>query len=232
MNTKVLFYCTHIHRDGFTKLFFETITDEPIESLDDAIEWMDDNVSYHYNLFDLDTVIDWFLILHEPTNDNVKETEIIKTVIGHLFFEDTIEYQYYRIGKAEMETKAIKTQTKVIKKENEKLKKEAKVKKYYESCWIENSGEIHYVNFAEHNEFASDWLEENDYPTWHRITNSIGRYYYEVLQDFGWIRILGWTDPPSFVIPKRITPKQKNALRDYCTGQKLKYEHFPDILKT
>ena len=98
MNTKLLFYCIHIHRDEFTKLIFETITDEPIESLEDAVNWMDDNSSKHYNDFELETVIDWSMLLHEPTNDDVKETEIVETVNGYLFFDDTKEYHYYQLG--------------------------------------------------------------------------------------------------------------------------------------
>ena len=48
----------------------------------------------------------------------------------------------------------------------------------------------------------------------------------------GWVRILGWKDPPVFVLPDNITPKQKQSLREYCLTEKLKYKDFPEVLKS
>jgi len=56
------------------------------------------------------------------------------------------------------------------------------------------------------------------------------RYAYEQLQeDFGWLRILGWSDPPSFVFPLKFTPKQKIAVRDYCMRERI---DVPERLKS
>lgn len=250
MNTRILFYCTHVSHDGFSKIVFETILNGTLTT-EEANEWVDENISTHYNNFYLEFVLDWFVVLCEEVDAEPKETEIIKTVNGMLIFEDTIDHLYYRIGKATEETRQIKKETRKIKKETEKLKaqneyqtkklkglvdgvnKIVNPKKDYPSVWIEPSGEVHEVGFANHNEFADDWFEENDPEEFNRIHEEYtGKYPYEHLQDKGWIRILGWTDPPSFVITARITPKQKTALRDYCMGNDVPYEAFPEILKS
>ena len=49
------------------------------------------------------------------------------------------------------------------------------------------------------------------------------KYPYEELESRGWCRILGWTDPPSFVIPKKINPKLKTAIKDYCHNNGVNY---------
>jgi len=121
------------------------------------------------------------------------------------------------------ETKKIVAETKIIKR----LKKKEKEKKEYTSCWIEPDGTVHELAFAQHNEFASVWLQE-------RIGLSAmvhdSRYAYEQLQeDFGWLRILGWSDPPSFVFPLKFTPKQKIAVRDYCMRERI---DVPERLKS
>jgi hypothetical protein len=58
MNTKILFYCTNISHDGFTKIVFETILPgDSIDSFSDAIDWVDNNISAHYDNFYLDYLI-------------------------------------------------------------------------------------------------------------------------------------------------------------------------------
>ena len=240
MNTRILFYCTNVDRNGFSKIIFEAILPEGIiNSTEDANDWIDDNISKHYDEFSLEFVIDWFVSLFEPTDAEIKDTEIYKTVQGKLIFQDEADFHYYKLGKtvseknkAKNEIKKIKS-TKKVKKETESVKKEdvVKNKKNYPSVWIEPSGEVHVVGFANHNEFAREWLIENDEETYDEV-QSYFTYYYEVLQDKGWIRILGWTDPPSFVITGRVTPKQRNALKDYCLGNDVPYQAFPEILKS
>jgi len=39
----------------------------------------------------------------------------------------------------------------------------------------------------------------------------------------GWARILGWTDPPTFVLPNKIGPKLMKAIKDYCQSNGVKY---------
>lgn len=48
----------------------------------------------------------------------------------------------------------------------------------------------------------------------------------------GWIRILGWKDPPVFVLPTQINPKQKQSLREYCFSNNVNYQDYPEILKS
>ena len=54
-------------------------------------------------------------------------------------------------------------------------------------------------------------------------------YHYELLQDKGWARILGWTKTPTIVLPDKITPKVKTAVKDYCLSYGL---DFPERLKS
>ena len=233
MNTRIVFTCINIASRDIIKYAFETIIDEVLEDTWGADEWVENNVSKHYDQFDLSLVLDWAVVLCEPTDADVKETELIKSDVGHIFFEDSLEYTYYRLGKAQIETKILKDRTKKIKKETAKLRKQPEKKptrKEYQSVWIEPSGEVHEVRFAGHNDFAYHWFEQNEPDEVKDILKS-NKYFYEALQDKGWIRKLGWVDPPSFVIPNRITPKQKTALRDYCMGNDVKYEFFPEILK-
>jgi hypothetical protein len=240
MNTRILFYCTSVDRHGFSKIIFESILPEGIiNSTEDANDWVDNNISNHYDKFYLEFVIDWFVSLYEPTTAELKDTEIFKTIQGKLVFEDESDYHYLELGrtvseknKAKAEIKKLKTAEK-LKKETVRVKKEDVVnqKKNYPSIWIEPSGEVHTVGFANHNEFARDWLIENDKETYDEV-NSHSIYDYEVLQNNGWIRILGWTDPPTFVITERVTPKQRISLKDYCLGNDVPYQAFPEILKS
>jgi hypothetical protein len=242
MNTKITFSCTNINPHGITKIIFEAITDEDIN--DDAIGWVDDNISKHYDEFELDFVLDWNVISCVEVEDDVKETKIINTVDGKLIFEDSIDWSYYRIGKYNFEIKQIKKETKKIKAETKKLKEKTKnvpplkSKKDYPSVWIEPSGEVHELGFAQHEEFASDWLQENEPQIFEAKFGFTGKdkyegkYCYEILQVLGWVRILGWKDPPCFVIESRITVKQKTALRDYCLNNEVPYNAFPEILKS
>ena len=59
-----------------------------------------------------------------------------------------------------------------------------------------------------------------------------GKCCHEILEILGWVRILGWKDPPSFVLPNKITVKQKQVLRDYCLNNEVPYNAFPEILKS
>jgi hypothetical protein len=88
------------------------------------------------------------------------------------------------------------------------------------------------VGFACHSEFATEWLEENlGKEEYRKLQLNHSKYPYEHLHDRGWSRILGWTDPPSFVLCK-ITPSVKISLREYCIHNSVKYEHWPNELKS
>ena len=125
INTKIIFCCNSVDRSGFAKIVFEAILPgDSVYSIEDANDWMDDNISKHYCDFDLDFVLDWFVLLCEPTSDEPKETEIIKNVKGKLIFEDDIDYFYYNLGKIKSETKKIRQETKKLKDEIKKSKYE------------------------------------------------------------------------------------------------------------
>jgi hypothetical protein len=232
MNTRILFYCINLEHGDFTKIVFETvISDSDIDSTIDAVNWVDDNISVHYDQFELDCVVDWIVLSYESTDDLPKETEVVKTISGKLVFEDDINSHYIKLGKLTSEINKLKTETEAIKKEKAQ-KEKPRLRKEYPSVWMDSSGEVYEVGFANHNEFAAEWLEENDIEAYRRVLHAHSRYYYEELQDLGWIRILGWSDPPSFVIQKRVTVKQKQSLRDYCLNNEVPYTAFPEILKS
>lgn len=242
MNIKIVFSCISIDKGDFTKIVFETILPgNVVESQDDIENWIDNTISEHCNEFDLYNVLDWNLISFENTKDKFKETEIVKIIEGHLFFEDSIEYFYYQIGKLKYETKQIKKETRKLKKETADLSKKIEIKiqkKDYPSVWIEPSGDSHEVGFANHEEFASDWLKENKPEIFELRYGFVqenkyqNKYSHEILQDLGWIRILGWTDPPNFVLPNKITVKQRQSLKNYCLNNEVPYSSFPEILKS
>lgn len=230
INSKIIFCCNSVDRGGFAKIVFEAILPgDSVNSIEDANGWMYNNISKHYFDFDLDFVLDWFVLLFEPTNDNPKETEIIKNVKGKLIFEDDIDYFYYNIGKIKSETKKIKQETKKLKKEIKKSKEKDENKQRRDpSIWVDPIGTEYEVGFANHEQFAQDWLQENDIETW---KNQKSRYGYEILQERGWVRVLGWTTPPTFVVPSKITPKQKTILMEYCVKNNITGNDFPEILK-
>jgi hypothetical protein len=234
MNTKLLFYCINIDHTGFTKIVFEAVLPSGcIEDRNDAVTWVDDNISEHYDKFYLDYVYDWVVLLYEPTNDELKETEIVDTVEGKLIFKGESDFHYYELGKLTSETNKLKDEIKELKKDSVKPKKPKKENlnnRQYPSVWIEPDGTVYEVGFANHNEFACDWFQANEPEEFHRIhTEYTGKYPYEHLQDKGWIRILGWNDPPNFVITCRVTPKQRIALKDYCLGNDVPYAGFPEL---
>jgi len=115
-----------------------------------------------------------------------------------------------------------------IKKETKKLEEDSKkIKKEYTSVWIEPDGTTHELGFAQHNEFASDWLQEKIGLS--KMVKKPGHPYEQLQEDYGWLRILGWIDPPQFVFPKRMTVKQKIAVRDYCMNERI---GLPERLKS
>ena len=104
--------------------------------------------------------------------------------------------------------------------------------KEYKSAWTTPLGIIYYVGFAAHNQWAAHWLKEHNTRQYDHVGDNMNMYYDEALQNEGWARILGWTDPPTFVLPATITYRMKDALREYCLEQEIPYQEFPEILKS
>jgi hypothetical protein len=236
-NTKLTFYCTQFQQGNFEKIVFDTILEgEDINDLSDAKQWLDNSVIGEiYDEFDLDVVFDWVIINLAKTKERCSPIREIKRIDGKLSFtkkrilKPKETSSKYFLSPKEYSAKLTRLAA-------EKAEAEGKPapppKKEYRSCWIDPSGKTHWVGFAMHNEYASDWLERHDNVKYKKILESWGRYHYEELEDQGWLKILGWTDPPQFVLPDRIGPKQKQAIREYCISQKVSYEFWPEILKS
>lgn len=227
MNTEIVFYCTHAEYGEFKKTIFSTIHPKEFTSLSEVNDWLDNNISFFCNEFYLDLVFEWVIVHYKQTEDKVKYTDIVESFSGRLVFDDDLNYQLMKI----------KSQNYDILKETEKLKKELKElkeekpkpkKKDYPSVWIDPSGQSYVVGFACHNDFAMHYLDSIQEKDTYYLSN---KYAYKILQERGWIRILGWYDPPQFVIIK-VTPKQKVTLREYCIKNEVKYQDYPDILKS
>lgn len=216
MKTKIIFFCTHFQYGQFEKIVFETVASDSFESSYDVRSWLDDQIPSIHHDFDLDLVFDWIVIYSGETEEDVFDIRIKDSIKGKLEFKKPRK-------------KSVKPK-KVIETPEVKLK--VKPKKEYPSVWIDPFGESYQVGFAMHNEWAGDWLEKHDTESYKRVTRAFSRYYYEELQDRGWVRILGWSDPPSFVIPDKVTPKLKSAIREYCLSSDVAYDAFPDILKS
>jgi hypothetical protein len=225
MNTKLTFYCTCLRERSFEKLIFEMSTDILCDSIDKADDILDEYIPEIFNYYGMDIAFDWVILDYREVEEIIP-LNLIESFSGHLTFDDDYHYKLMKLKSENYdlvkEAEAIKASMK--KPEEEKQKK-------YKSVWIDLSGTIYYVGFAEHNNFAEHYLRKNDFNTYKQAQRG-GSYYYTALEQKGWIRILGWTDPPSFSLPGRITPKQKNSLRDYCVGQGLSYQNFPEILKS
>lgn len=221
MNTKYTFYCTYFEYGKFYKTIYEKVLKRDDYINNTLIEYLSNKI---YNYYISGEIFDLVIIYKEKTDKEVSDITLIKTVEGRLIFDDDTNYQLMKIKSENYNTL----------KEIEKLKTEQKVleKRNYSSIWIDPFGESYNVGFAEHNEFASKWIRENlGKEIWQQILHSYGTYFYEVLEERGWIRILGWTDPPTFVY-NSINPKQKETLREYCVSNDVPYEAFPKILKT
>ena len=221
MKTKLTFFCTHCQYGGFEKVIFETVLDgKPFESTYDAREWVDSRISEFCDDFDFELVFDWVVINFEETSEKISPVKIKKTISGKLVFKDE------KTKKAKVK----KTKTKKVKATEIVPTPETVKKVDYASVWIDPFGKSYKVGFACHEEFASDWLRDHDIETVDKNDKkSFGVYHYELLQDKGWARILGWTKTPTIVLPDKITPKVKTAVKDYCLSYGL---DFPERLKS
>ena len=203
MKTKLTFFCTHCQYGGFEKVIFETVLDgKPFESIYYAREWVDSRISEFCDDFDFELVFEWVVMNFEETAEEISPVKIKKTLSGKLVFKGE-------------KTKKVTEVTPEPKKID------------YASVWIDPFGKSYKVGIACHNTFASEWLFEHDKAAYE--TSYHNTYPYEVLQDKGWARILGWTKTPTFVLPAKIGPKLKTAVKDYCLSYGL---DFPERLKS
>jgi hypothetical protein len=204
MNTKVAFFITGISYGDFVKNVYECISDHEITCTSDVHDIIDDNIQNIMDEADMSVCFDHVVLYYKPTKLPVSSIKLIKSIDGILSFP---EKRKKRKPKDLVE----------IPKAEEPPTEE---RKEYRSCWIQPNGKIIYVGFACHEEWASDYFQEREGDNWSDWHTNIGhRYCYEVLQSEGWARILGWTDPPRFSLPDHITPKQRQAIKEYCQSE-------------
>lgn len=246
MNTKITFYCTHFQSGSFKKEVFETIVQGKLKVYQHFLN--DQLIDKLFNKFGFDLCFDWVVINSEETESDCFEPIIVESIDGDLIFDkniilgikDKIVENFSELIALKDETiellkKQINILNKIrsldddkIKRLENQIKESTPTKKDYKSCWIDKSGKIYYVGFAGHEEFASNWFFKNKPEEAKRK----GQYFYEMLGDLGWIRVMGWTNPVSFVITKNPTVKQKQALREYCFAETVPYKDYPEILKS
>lgn len=223
-NTYFIFYITCILDHEFAKFIFHTILEgEPFNSRYDAQDWISDNIHEVMDLADTSLVFEHIVIDYKPDERAPFGLKILEQETGRLIFksEETATNQIIQDIKSELneissrfnEYMNLVKENREIRTDIEKIKEEKKKKKDYISCWIEPSGKQHNLGFAQHNEWAQDYLLEHGYTLEYLCS---GKYSYEILEELGWIRILGWTDPPTFSLPERPTAKQRRAVKSYC----------------
>lgn len=215
----------------------------------DLHDWLDHRISFLCDLFDFSLCFDWVVIHSKKTKEPVSRFTILQSIVGKLNFdppkvkeiETRIEEVTADVINLKNETiallkKQIETRKRISELDAAKIKRlESQIatpaKKENRSCWIDKHGNTHYVGFAKHEEFASDWFEENEPEKFTREERD-GRYFYEMLEEKGWIKVVGWSNPVCFVITKNPTVKQKQALREYCMSEEIPYKDYPEILKS
>jgi len=199
MKFLVTFYITHISYGEFIKSIFDVVVGE--ESFDkyDAQDFINDHIYEIQELCDSGNIFDHVVLNISPYDGESQGIKLLKKIKGKLVFED----------------KVVKTETEV----------ETEVKKIYESSWIDLSGKRYQVSFGGHNQFAEERLLEMGYSLEELLDYG---YFYEFLQDLGWVRVLGWAGP-SFVVPKNITPSQKQSIKEYCWANEC---DFPKEVKS
>lgn len=237
MNIKVNFSCIEISQGDITRYDLEVIKDF---NFDHFSNYLDNNIPYICDLFDFNLVLDWKVNKYEETLDIPTEITLVNSCSGKIIFDDDINQKILE-GKSIILDK-IKELAHLKKMDyitleylnkNQEIKQVKEIiKKDHASCWINLSGEVFYVDFAEHNSWAYEYLKENNTELFDDLGISLKNSWkdpYVILEESGWIRILGWRDPPCFSLPDRITPKQKQSLREYCIKEELKYSDFPEI---
>lgn len=209
-NTDFTFYWTGLSDDrDFVKVIFRVVLEgEPFEDNFDARDWMSDNSDEIFDIGYFTMAFDHVVISFHATDKEPSDIKVVKTIKGRLVFDDDDETETFL--NAYDDSKDIPLEP------IEKTKEKKKERKEYPSIWLDPYGKRYNVGFAQHNEFAADWLRENDRDAWKKADDSFGKYYYEILEEKGWVRILGWTDPPTFSLPSKIGPKLKKAIKDYC----------------
>jgi hypothetical protein len=240
-NTLLTFYVTALVDRDFEKIVLQAcLYNTELESVSDAHDWISDNITDVMDMTYATCLFDHVVMNYELCDTEPFELTLLKSIHGELQFDDSKDVLKEEISKLKSTVKqlkkSIKTKNDLSSKtidelllmiseystivndaleliDNKKTESE-EIKKDYPSCWIDTAGKVYNVGFACHNEFAMEYLYENG-NTYDDI-HSKHSYAYEMLESLGWVRILGWKDPPCFSLPKHITVKQRVAIKDYC----------------
>jgi len=103
------------------------------------------------------------------------------------------------------------------------------------NAWVSPTGRVFEVyGFAKHNEWAEKFLEDkwlksgrlkNAWELHDEIDKEAGwsSYPYEVLEKWGWVRVLDWetSSGVQFIYDKKPNKRQLRALFDFCTERKI-----------
>lgn len=177
--------------------------------MSDVQDWEENITPKLYSEYEFNVVFSHVIVKYGPTDN--------KPVEVHAYKEEKLKL---------VVDKPKKKYTKRVKPVVEEP-----VKDYGEgNWWIETNGTYHEVGWCGHNEFAREYLEKlySD----EEYEELKGFYAYEKLENLGWVRILGWKTPTCFVLPPKITVKQKQTLKEYCLKYKVSYSDYPEILKS
>lgn len=222
MNYEIKFYIIGMGYGAFERLNYSVVLskdsfdDKPTEH--EALYYLES-----YNIIsDLQNTLDyssyWDFDVTRVINTTQKPTQpvLLSSENGKLIFSDDLKRIKDTVAKETRELIAKEAKREEAKKEEVKVER-----KVYPSIWMEPNGTIHQVGFAQHNEWAHEYFEKRDGID-HYQPKRWGGYAYEDLQDEGWIRVLGWTDPPTWSFPKTITSLQRRAIKGYCQDNSCK----------
>ena len=226
MNTKIIFCIEEVRHEGFEKAVFEIIIPTiDFQNKSDACNWLE-NEGIIKTLQDssyASSFMDYYVLKFEESNEECHSEKEIDRVKGKIVYEKDDFFILNPFIYEQKKKEELKREERKIEESKRKYYKlpEKKTKKEYPSLWMEPNGTSHIVGFAQHNEWAHDYYDKLN-PGEIYLPKRHGGYAYEDLVEEGWVRILGWTDPPTWDLPKKLTPKQKRAIKEYCQNNSCK----------
>ncbi len=107
--------------------------------------------------------------------------------------------------------------------------------KFNNNAWLSPTGQLHEVfGFAKHNDWAENFLEKkwlksgrlkNAWELHDEIEKEAGwsSYGHEVLEKWGWVRILDWgtSSGVQFIYDRNPNKRQLRVIFDLCTERKI-----------
>ena len=87
------------------------------------------------------------------------------------------------------------------------------------NAWIDRSGNYTGLDNANHNRWASSWMDQKYgiEGSATKLAESVHNYPFEFLQGLGWVRIMSWSGTKSdFILPKKMTFAQMKTIDKFC----------------